>query len=144
MRKWYVDNADQQLKKRSDEYHTDKAVRELKITRAKDYRQKRKAGAKVQRVYHRTINGRSVQVFSLGRVADDHGTYPQMLINFEKRGWIPEPTIKEHHRLYTEKQARLIGEVLERYEVLKKDTNLSRKGLGFMMQENFQKIVRRW
>ena len=143
LRKWYLDNAEESKEKLNAEYRDKPEVREVKITRAKDYREKRKAGAKVERVYYREINGLDVEVYSLGYVADQVGTYSQMLINFEKRGWIPTPTIKEHHRLYTQRQALLIINTVKLYKKLGKQ-KLKRDETNQRMLGNRHNIQEEW
>lgn len=143
LRKWYVNNAEDSKEKLNAEYKENPQVRELKIARAKGYREKRKAGAKVERVYYREINGMDVEVYSLGYVADQVGSYSQMLINFEKRGWIPVPTIEEHHRLYTQKQALQIISAVKLYKKLGRK-NLRRTEVNERMLENAHKIHEVW
>jgi len=143
VRDWYLANAGITSKKLKKDYQSDPLVRELKIARSKDYREKRKAGAVVERVYHRHFNGKDVETYSIGYVADSAGTYTQMLINFERRKWIPRPLFTEHHRLYTKRQMIEIKKVVTLYkELLERD--MPRKAFNFLMQDNCIEIARRW
>lgn len=143
LRKWYVENSEDSREKLNAQYRNDPKVRELKITRAKQYRDKRKAGAKVVRVYYREINGQDVEVYSLGYVAGEAGTYSQMLVNFEKRNWIPQPTLQEHHRLYTQRQALLVIKTVKLYKKLMKG-KLSRNAFTLRMLSNCEAIEKEW
>ena len=144
MRSWYIRNADENREKRNAEYRNDPKLRELKITRAKNYREKRKAGAKVERVYYREYRGEEIQVYSLGHIADRAGTYTQMLVNFEKRGWIPKPVFDEKHRLYTARQVRLVTSAVEEYNRLSESKDINRKALDFLMKDHCEKLNKKW
>jgi len=144
MREWYVKNSERTKTQRNEEYQENPDIRELKIRRAREYRERRKAGGKVERVYHREINGHHVQVYSLGYVADQAGTYSQMLINFEKRGWIPKPIFKENHRLYTAEQMKLIVEAVELHNTLANNESIPRNALKYTMRDNCAKLQKGW
>ena len=143
LRDWYIEHDVENQEKRTRLYHENPEVRELKITRSKEYREKRKAGAKVERIYHRQYKGKEVQAFSAGHAADCAGTYLQMVINFEKRGWIPKSIFGEKHRLYLDRQVRLIVKAYEYYTLLTA-SNIPRRALNASMVDNCKRITEEW
>jgi hypothetical protein len=110
-RDWYDENAESLSEKRKKNYKSDPEMREAAKARAKDYRDRRKQGERVQRVLQREYKGVLADVFSTGYIASELGASTTMLIKWEKKGWLPEPVFNEHHRLYTGKQKSLITEL---------------------------------
>jgi len=62
----------------------------------------------IERSLTRVLNGKTVEVFSTGQVAEAMGRTPQMLRNWEKANLIPPSTLPDKHRLYTKAQVRML------------------------------------
>jgi len=114
---WYEENKDELSTKRSQRYRDDPTHRTDAIARARDYRERRKQGTAVERQHFRPINGVQTEVYSTGAAADIIGTYNQMIINWEKRKWIPRPIFEGDLRLYTAHQVALLKELLDAFMV---------------------------
>lgn len=104
-RRYYKQNRDEYNAKRRERYAQDKEMREKAKERAREYRA---ASSPVERKLTRELNGRRVQVFSTGQIAQEMNRTPQMLRNWEKEGMVPESIFPDKHRLYTAKQKRMI------------------------------------
>lgn len=104
-RDWYHANKEEYNEKRRQRYAEDKEIRERARQRAADYR---KRSPKVTRQLTRILNGKTVNVYSTGQVADRIGRTPQMLRNWEANGLIPESIFEGKQRLYTKQQVDLI------------------------------------
>ena len=79
---------------------------------SKAYRHDRANGRKVVR---KNIlfdaQGLEIEGYSVGRVADMLGVSNQTIVNWERWGWIPKPTVTNRKiRVYTEHQVNLIKE----------------------------------
>lgn len=108
VRRWYHNHADEYNAARREKYASDPSVRHKATLRAKAYRDKRKDGLAIERTIMREVEGEMVVVFTSGLVADLLECTPQMLRNWEKRGWIPPSVFPDQHRLYMKHQVALI------------------------------------
>lgn len=115
MREWYLRNKGALSDKRKEEYRTNPRIRKAFQDRARAQRARRKYGEMGGRAYLRLLNGKPTEVYSVGYVAAELETYPQMIINWELRGWIPAPLFNEHHRLYTMRQIKLLAGFYKSY-----------------------------
>jgi len=105
-RKWYGENREDYNALRRKRYAENKDSREKARARAAAYR----AGDHdiSDRQLTRELNGKVVDVFSTGQVADAMGRTPQMLRNWENADMIPPSSFPDKHRLYTKAQMRMI------------------------------------
>jgi hypothetical protein len=110
---WYEDNKDDLSKRRKKAYRGDPKKRKDAQARARATREKRKAGVPVERVLYREHGGKQVPVYSTGYIASKLGCSPTMILNWEKRTWLPEPIFDEAHRLYLSHQVKLIEKLYE-------------------------------
>lgn len=111
-RSWYTENKEEYNAKRRERYKANKEQREKARQRAARYRAENPS---IERKLYRELNGKRVEVFSTGQVAEAMGRTPQMLRNWEANDLIPESVFPDKHRLYTGKQKRMIvrlGEVI--------------------------------
>lgn len=108
-RKWYGENRDDYNALRRQRYADSKESRDKARDRATNYRGRQRAGkVEISRVLTRVINGRTVEVFSTGQVAEILARTPQMLRNWENADMIPPSTFDDKHRLYTKAQVRML------------------------------------
>ena len=104
-RKWYGDNRDDYNALRRERYAASKNAREKARLRAARYRSE---DHEIERSLTRELNGKTVDVFSTGQVAEAMGRTPQMLRNWENADMIPPSSFPDKHRLYTKAQMRMI------------------------------------
>jgi len=104
-RKWYGENRDDYNALRRKRYAENKESRDKARQRAARYRSEDHT---IGRILTREINGKTVEVFSTGQVAEILGRTPQMLRNWETAGMIPPSTFDDKHRLYTKAQVRML------------------------------------
>lgn len=101
-------------KRRREVYQRDSAVREANAQRAKEWRQQRANGAKVEREIYRFIDGKNVRVYSLGQIADQTQYAANTLRLLVQNGDLPEP---QHttgtHRYYTREEVKAIKAILK-------------------------------
>lgn len=107
-REWYERNREELSEKRRNAYRKDSQKREEARRRAKETRERRKAGMPVERVLYREYGGKNTPVYTTGYVASELGCSTTLILNWEKRGWIPEPVFDESHRLYLAHQVKLM------------------------------------
>lgn len=120
VRKWYHGHSEEYNDLRRQRYAEDKEVREKARQRAREYRNRRRKGASISSdPVWRYVNGsgacdyghgRRIRVWSTGQIAEIIGATPQMLRNWERKGWIPDSIFPDKHRLYTGEQVNLIVE----------------------------------
>lgn len=118
VRRWYGENRDDYNALRRARYANSKDARDKARVRAANRRTKDRMG-KIEIIRHlfRELDGKRIEVFSTGQVAELMGRTPQMLRNWENEGLIPPSVFVDTHRLYTRKQARMIitlGRVIKR------------------------------
>jgi hypothetical protein len=104
-RKWYSENAEDYNALRRKRYAENKEARDKARERARRYRSE---GHTIERTLTRELNGKTVEVFSTGQVAEAMGRTPQMLRNWENANLIPPSSFPDKHRLYTKAQMRMI------------------------------------
>jgi hypothetical protein len=104
-RKWYGENREDYNALRRERYAASKVQREKARHRAARYRSEDNT---IGRILTRVINGKTVEVFSTGQVAEILGRTPQMLRNWENADMIPPSTFEDKHRLYTKAQVRML------------------------------------
>jgi DNA-binding transcriptional regulator YiaG len=115
VRRWYHENRDEYNKIRRQRYAANIEERERARQRAARYREEKPT---IERKLFREVNGRRVQVFSTGQVAEMLGRTPQMLRNWERAAMIPPTSFEGKHRLYTKRQVTLLlklAEVIKEY-----------------------------
>lgn len=110
---WYEKNKDDLSAKRKAAYRSDPVKREEAKRRAKETRKRRRDGEAVQRVLYREHRGKTVPVYSTGYVACSLGCSNTMILNWERRGWIPPPVFDEPHRLYLDHQLGLMQKLYD-------------------------------
>jgi hypothetical protein len=104
-RKWYHENREDYNALRRQRYRDNKEAREKARARAARYRSEEHT---IERTLTRELNGKTVEVFSTGQVAEAMGRTPQMLRNWENSNLIPPSSFPDKHRLYTKAQMRMI------------------------------------
>ena len=108
-RKWYGENREDYNALRRKRYAENKESREKARERAAQYRAEiNVCGRVIERVLTREVNGKTVEVFSTGQVAEILGRTPQMLRNWESANLIPASIFGDKHRLYTKAQVRML------------------------------------
>lgn len=90
------------------QYAQSKKLREQARVRARKYRARRRADPSITRKLYRTVDGKRCRVFTTGQVANYLGSSPQMIRNWEDRGWIPPSVFPDKHRLYMQHQVKLL------------------------------------
>lgn len=138
---WYHKNSGDFNEARRKNYASDPEKQQKARVAAKAYRARVKSGHSVSRTLTREVSGKPVEVLSSGVIADDIGCSRQMLINWEKRGWIPQPTFSDKHRLYTTDQADLIKTLALRVRQAKR---LGTKGLESRLKSTVEFIHSNW
>lgn len=118
VRRWYHGHADEYNEKRRQKYQDDPDARKRARERARKYRERRRKGNAVSDdPLYRYVNGSGpceygvgtrIEVWTTGQIAEELGATPQMLRNWEKKGWIPDSIFPDKHRLYTGHQKSLI------------------------------------
>lgn len=110
--KWYQTNKASFNEKRKKKYHSDPEVREKAISNAKKYRQEnpRQNG---EEQHYREVGGKVVEVFRITETANRIGRSVESIRSWEKKGWIPTPSIDSTHRYYTIKQIQLLKDFAE-------------------------------
>lgn len=111
VRKWYGENREAYNALRRERYAADKETREKARLRASEYRSR--GHVPVSRILIRRLNGKDINVYSTGQVAELLGRSPQMLRNWEKAGLIPASVFPDKHRLYTKSQVDLLVDLAE-------------------------------
>lgn len=112
-RRWYSENREDYNILRRKRYAANKEVRIKARNRAATYRQTQSIfGVVPDRVIKRLLNGKVVVVLSTGQVAGKLGRTPQMIRNWESKGFIPPSVFSDDHRLYTKRQVRLLVTLL--------------------------------
>ena len=105
--KWYQKNKDAFNAKRKKQYQEDPAVREKVLARQRVYRVAVKDDP--SRVAHvRKAGNVEKTVYRIGHVAEQIGRDEQVIRIWERRGWIPKPTVSSSHRYYTVHQIELL------------------------------------
>ena len=138
---WYDKRRDDFNESRRQQYAEDKDKRAKAREQAREYRARRKSGHVVERELTRTLNGETVRVFSSGEIADDLECSRQMLVNWEKRGWLPPPIFPDTHRLYTEHQVGLIHYLWGRVKAAKRAGN---RKLDERLQPAIKEVAENW
>lgn len=105
---WYERNKESMRQKRAEKYRNDPEYRQAALDRAAKQRAStpRTAAEKGQRF--RVIDGKSVEVFRIGAVAEMIGKDEQTIRLWESRGVIPAPSAPGKHRYYTATQVSLL------------------------------------
>lgn len=98
--KWYYTHKDEFNGKRRERYKKDKGYR----ARLKSYANKKTIPNPVE-ILH---DGVSALAFPISYVAKEFGCTRQNIINWEKKGWIPKPTIDMRARHYLKHQFALM------------------------------------
>lgn len=105
--KWYQKNKAAFNAKRKKQYHDDPGVREKVLSRQRLYREAAKEDP--SRVAHVRKAGESERtVYRIGHVAEQIGRDEQVIRIWERKGWIPKPTVSSSHRYYTVHQIGLL------------------------------------
>ena len=109
VRKWYSKHKDEYNKKRRERYHTDPEYRKRAIKASRETR-KRRAKSNTSNVTMRDYHGTQVQVFSIGKAAEQIGRTAWVIRSWEVDGTIPKalPEFSESARFYTEHQVELL------------------------------------
>ena len=99
VRRWYHGHSESYNEERRDKYANDKEVRAKARERARKYRERRRQGEGMSDApLWRYVNGKGaceygqgerIPVWSTGQIAEAIGCTPQMLRNWEKKGWLP-------------------------------------------------------
>lgn len=110
-KQWYDGKKTTLNADRRTRYADDKGVRGKAKASAKNYRQRRAEGGRVEQVRKRMLDGVHVEVFTTGYVADHVGVTSQSIVNWSKRGWVPPCVFEESHRLYTRHQIKQIRRI---------------------------------
>lgn len=118
VRKWYHGHSETYNESRRQKYASNLEAREKARERARVYRERRRTGVgQTESPLWRYVNGegsceygqgKRIPVWTTGQIAEDIGCTPQMLRNWERKGWIPASMFPDKHRLYTQNQAGLI------------------------------------
>lgn len=107
-KEWYEENGDSHNEKRKRRYETDPEYRNAIIERQRAYRQR----TSVRRVRPplTKVDDKGVEhlVYRVGLASQMVGRSPQTLKKWERKGYIPKPSIKTIHRYYTAKQVELM------------------------------------
>jgi len=104
-RKWYGENREDYNALRRERYAANTEARDKARKRAARYRSEDHT---IERTLTRALNGKTVEVFSTGQVAEAMGRTPQMLRNWENADMLPPSSFPDKHRLYTKAQMRMI------------------------------------
>jgi len=121
VRRWYHNHSDEYNELRRRKYADDKELRDKAKKRAKDYRKRRRSGVvQDSGPLYRFVNGegpcsygegKKIPVFTTGHIAQMIGSTPQMIRNWELKGWLPSSLFPDKHRLYTMTQVKLVVEL---------------------------------
>jgi hypothetical protein len=104
-RRRYDKNREAHNALRRENYAHNKEARDKARARAARYRSESHV---IDRTLTREVNGKTVEVFSTGQVAEFIGRTPQMLRNWENANMIPPSSFGDKHRLYTKSQVRML------------------------------------
>jgi len=108
-RKWYAKHKAEFNRKRAEKYAADEGLRQAAQRKQQLYREtKPREVASGQ--HFRMVKGHQVEVFRIGSVSEMIGRNEQTIRSWERKGYIPKPTIKSTHRFYTTKQVQLLRE----------------------------------
>ena len=109
VRRWYARHRDEYSALRKKRYRSDPERRAKARKAAALYRKKRAKGLPVQRTLTRMLNGKPVEVFTTGYIADRVSVSTPVVRSWHERGYLP-PTLfpESRHRLYTARQVELI------------------------------------
>lgn len=111
---WYSRNAENLSGARHKRYRENPEVREAAKDRAREWRENRSAGAKIERKSFAVINGKQVRVFTVGEIADEVGRSPSNLRLLISKGDLPSPTLPGVHRRYTTGEVSNIKSLLNK------------------------------
>lgn len=107
---WYSANKEQLLAKRRARYSSNPEARALAQQAAKEQRGNNPRTSTAGQPLHKLINGEQVEVYRIGKVAEMVGRTEQVIRNWEKKKWIPEPRVDATHRYYTKNQVKILRE----------------------------------
>jgi hypothetical protein len=151
VRRWYHNHADEYNEARRKKYASDDGARERARQRAREYRARRRNGAEPlsNEPLFRFVNkdgpcpygeGVRIPVYTTGQVAAYINSTPQMLRNWERKGWIPASSFPDKHRLYTKNQAFMIVSLAEFMIGYRKSPKINRPALVGLLK----KIKAQW
>ena len=118
--KWYKANRIALNRSRRTLYSQDADKRASIIERQRQYRKDNPAPPPGRKTLP-DQQGRVVEVYRMGEMADLIKRDEQIIRIWEKRGYIPEPTIPSAHRYYTLKQVLLLTEFSDLMRELRYD-----------------------
>lgn len=137
---WYERNKESLKEKRAKKYREDPEYRQAALDRAAKQRASspRQDVDKDQRF--RSIDGKQVEVFRIGKVAEMIGKDEQTIRLWESRGVIPKPSAPGKHRYYTATQVGLLQELCDTIGDSRYDAAASRDALA----EKSKKVYMHW
>jgi len=139
VRRWYHNHSEEYNEARRQRYADDDDIREKAKERARSYRARRRNGTElISEPMYRFVNkngpcaygeGLKIHVYTTGHIAQVIGSTPQMLRNWELKGWIPDSIFPDKHRLYTDEQVGLIIGLSEYMVFYRKSPKAYKAGL---------------
>lgn len=112
-KKWYASNKEEFNRKRAEKYANSEALREAARRKQKLYRDTKPREVPTGQTF-KTIKGKQVEVFRIGKVGEMIGRDEQTIRSWERKGYIPKPIVKSTHRFYTMNQVALLREFGDR------------------------------
>ena len=100
-KQWYENNKDEYNAKRRQKYAENPEVRSKAIARSQRYKGRRDS---TKTYVVKVIDGKQIHMYPTGSAAKIIGVHHNTIPNWEKRGLIPEPILREHRRFYTSHQ----------------------------------------
>lgn len=144
VRRWYHNHSEEYNEARRKRYASNDEIREKAKERARSYRAQRRNGTELNaEPLYRFVNekgpcpygeGLRIPVFTTGHIAQVIGSTPQMLRNWEQKGWIPDSMFPDKHRLYTQHQVQLIVGLAVFMVEYRKSPKKMKKGLLTMVE----------
>lgn len=109
--KWYERNKDLVNSARRKKYHTDPEYRDEVKRSSSAYYRVRPFVSKAGQTRIKEVSGVVQMTFPIREVADYAGRSVQTIRLWERRGWIPAPSVQAGKRFYTAAQKELLLEL---------------------------------
>lgn len=138
---WYALNKDALSQRRKAKYRQDPEHRDAIIDRQREYRKNHPTPSRAGQTSYRLVAGKKQEVFRIGKVAEMIGRTDQTIRDWEASDIIPKPTVQSAHRYYTKNQVKLMGELADLIDLMRKT---DRKDLDSVVAGKSEELHQRW
>ncbi len=138
-KRWYEKEKGAFNAKRRRRYAADPAIQTVARHNSAVYRAKHPRPV-TDKKHQRPANGVLTEVYRITHTSQMIGVSVVTIRSWEKKGWIPEPSVESAHRYYTIKQVKLLAELA----ILLKEVRYMHSIRNEMVAKKVQELKNNW